>query len=322
MTAPAVALAGLVHRYGDVEALSGVDLVVEGPGVFGFLGVNGAGKSTTMRVLNGFLRPTAGEARLFGVPVVPGFMEVRRRVGYLPQVPAFHDWMTGREVLRFTASLYGLSAREGDRRAQDLLDRLDLGAAARRRVGGYSGGMRQRLGLAQALVADPDLLLLDEPVSALDPVGRLEVLELVAELGRKTTVFMSSHVLADVERVADRVAVLHRGRVAAFEPTRALLERYVRPVVDLVVSGDVEGLEVDLRGLPVVEAVERVALSATTHPPPGAVHLRVRVRDPEAARRLVPRAVAARELALHDLRSAAPTLEEVFVKLVGEEGSP
>jgi len=316
MAPPVLDVRSLVHRFPDVEVLKGVDLCVEGHGVYGFLGVNGAGKTTLLRILNGFLIQTGGTVKVLGEDVGPEMMHVRRRIGYLPQSPAFHGWMTGEEVLRFTGDLLGLTRVETRQQTGDVLARTGLASAARRRVGGYSGGMRQRLGLAQALLGRPDLYLLDEPVSALDPVGRQEVLDLVTDLGRQATVFMSSHVLGDVERLADHVTILHEGRVIVREATRALRARFLRPIYDVVVSGDTSSFEKDLNesnGVGSWRVVE-------THDAPALKTLRVHVNDEGRARVALPGLVAVHGLALHRFGSTAPSLEEVFLRVIGSQG--
>lgn len=296
---------GLRHAFGDVEVLRGVDLCIEGPGVHGFLGINGAGKSTTMRALMGFLRPDAGELSVLGHP--PGHPEAKRRLGYLPQSPAFPAWMSAMEWMQLSGQLHGLRGAELQERATRLLAELGLADAAKRRVGGFSGGMKQRLGLAQALLPDPDLLLLDEPVSALDPVGRKELLERIEQLGQRVTVFMSTHILADVQRVCDKVAILHHGRIQAFEPTQDLIARHVRPVFVLELDGEPD---------PLLAALGEAAWVASVTRDKQSIH--VSTHDPELARRALPRAVAEAGLGLRALRQENPDLEQVFMTLIQE----
>ena len=218
----AISMAGLTKHYPGVQALTDLSLEVPAGSIYGFLGPNGAGKSTTIKVLAGLTRPTRGSASVAGIPVVagPGY---RREVGYLAQEPQFYDWMTGRETLRFVASLYPAADRAGDDGITAVLKRVGLADAADRRTATYSGGMRQRLGIAQALIGSPAVLLLDEPVSALDPIGRREVLDLMRELRGEVTVFYSTHILDDVERVSDHVAILDGGRLVRSAPTAELL---------------------------------------------------------------------------------------------------
>jgi len=192
--------------------MHGLDLVVQPGEVFGFLGPNGAGKTTTVKILLGLVAPTSGEARLFGLPA--GDAEARRRVGYLPANFRFHDWMTGTQLLDFHARLAGVSLEERRARIPRVLEMVGLGGRGGDHVRGYSKGMTQRIGLAQAIIHEPDLVLLDEPTSALDPVGRREVRDLIRSLrARGMTVFLNSHLLSEVEMVCDRVAIVDGGRV-------------------------------------------------------------------------------------------------------------
>jgi len=229
--AAAVNAEGLVKTYrsraGTVEAVRGVDLRVEAGEIFGFLGPNGAGKSTTIRLLLGFLHPTAGTANVLGHDIDRGSVEIRRRTGYLPGGIAFWDGLTGERLLD---ELAAMSGRPAVRRAQ-LVDRLELGDALRRPVRDYSRGMRQKLGIIQALQHDPELAILDEPSEGLDPLMQRAFYEILEELkaaGR--TIFFSSHVLSEVERICDRVAIVRRGRLVALEDVASLLARRKRNV--------------------------------------------------------------------------------------------
>lgn len=322
MSAPALVARALEMRFGDVIALRGVELCVDGPGVYGFLGKNGAGKSTTMQLVNGFFRPTSGVVEVFGEPVGPGRVSPRRRIGYLQQHPAFYDWMTGAEELALHGALVGLSPKQAREEGEALAKELGIFDALRRRVGGYSGGMKQRLGLARALLGSPALLLLDEPVSALDPVGRAELLGLVRRLGERASVFMSTHILADVERVADRVTVIHEGRIVLDETLAALRRRHLRPTLLVELSGPVpDAFVAALRDAPWLERVDEGAPadegSAAEHAAPLA-RFRLEVKDAEDAGRELARLVATHALSLARLAPVEPTLEETFLSLVEE----
>ena len=226
----AIEIRDLSKGFHGHRALQGISLEVPPGAVYGFLGPNGAGKTTAIKILMGLLNPSGGSATLLGQEVRPGLSRgLKRRIGYLPEEPAFPEALTGREVLEFVRAVNGIPAEEGRARIGQILTRFDLDAAADRRAAGYSRGMKQRLGLACVLLPQPELFILDEPVSALDPVGRLEVLELLASLRGKATVFFSSHVLADVERVCDRVAVLYQGRLLLQSSLNSLLEQYRLP---------------------------------------------------------------------------------------------
>ena len=241
--APAIETVALRKEYGRKVALHGLDLAVQPGEVFGFLGPNGAGKTTTVKILLGLVRPTSGEARLFGRPA--GEPTARRRVGYLPENFRFHDWLTGTALLDFHARLAGLSAAARRERVPQVLALVGLGDRGDERIRGYSKGMTQRIGLAQALVHQPDLVLLDEPTSALDPVGRREVRDLIRDLAaRGVTVFLNSHLLSEVEMVCDRVAIVDHGRVVrsgrlsdligGVVELRVQLDRVDQPVLELL----------------------------------------------------------------------------------------
>jgi ABC-2 type transport system ATP-binding protein len=196
------------------RALDGLSLTVERGEVFGFLGPNGAGKTTTLKLLMQLVHPTRGRATILGAPV--GDVAVKRRIGYLPEHPYFYDYLTAEELLVYFAGLFGQSAADARARASRLLDETGIGAERRLQLRKFSKGMIQRVGLAQALVNDPEVIFLDEPMSGLDPLGRRDVRALILRLrdeGR--TVFFSSHILADAEALCSRVAVLARGRLVA-----------------------------------------------------------------------------------------------------------
>ncbi|MCG0274799.1 MAG: ABC transporter ATP-binding protein [Thermosediminibacteraceae bacterium] len=203
---------GLTKQYNGKGGCVDVNLSVEQGEVFGFLGPNGAGKSTLVKTLVGLLRPTAGTARILGKNL--GDTRVKAKIGYLPENFRYHDWMTGLEVMRFHAELYKIPRLE--RRISELLELVGLSGHEKKKVASYSKGMQQRLGLAVALLADPELLFLDEPTSALDPVGRIEVREIIKHLKKKgKTVFLNSHLLSEVEMVCDRVAIINKGKIIA-----------------------------------------------------------------------------------------------------------
>src|SRR5690606_26872218 len=232
-TDAAVRTVGLTKRYGAIVAVDGLDLAVPAGTVFGLLGPNGAGKTTTIRLLTGLARPTSGRATVTGLDVATGGADLRRRIGYLDQDPRFYGWMRGRELLELAGRLHGLDGPTLRTRVRETLELVGLADAAERRIGGYSGGMRQRLGIGQALINRPALLVLDEPVSSLDPEGRRDLLALIGRMRAASTILFSTHVLADVERVCDRVAIMDRGRLVTEGPLDDLLEAYAGPVYRL-----------------------------------------------------------------------------------------
>jgi ABC-2 type transport system ATP-binding protein len=314
----AISTRALGKRFGDVVALDGLDLDVPAGSVFGLLGPNGAGKTTTLRLLLGLAHPTAGTATVAGVPVAgPGAGDgrVHARIGYLDQSPRYYGWMRGRELLELAGRLHGLSGPDLRARVDEVLDLVGIADAARRRIGGYSGGMRQRLGIGAAIVGRPAVLFLDEPVSSLDPEGRRDVLMIVERLRGTATVVLSTHVLTDVERVCDRVAILHRGKLVVESPLEDLVARYAPPTYRVEVAGDGDD---DRRAADAerLAAILRASAGVTDARTDGAV-ITVRVPDPEAAGMRLLGILAGAGIPIDALARVRPTLEDVFLDLVG-----
>lgn len=314
-TEPAIESVGLTKQFGSIQALGGLDLRVPRGTVFGFLGPNGSGKTTALSILAGLASPSGGSARVMGLDVCADSMAVRQRIGFLRQDPRFYTWMTGRETLEFVGRFFDLSGAALARRAGELLDLVDLTSAADRKIGGFSGGMRQRLGIAQALMGSPQVLLLDEPCSSLDPAGRYEVIGIMNRLRGATTVFYSTHILQDVERVADQVAIISKGRCIRQAPMAELLAASSDELL-VELEGAVEAVAADIRLLGMVSHVEM-------EPGEGAQRrLLIRATDLDAARRAVPRAVVARDdVLLISCKPNRPDLESVFLELTdGQSG--
>lgn len=309
---PAIECRGLTKRFGGVTAVDGLDLTVEDNAIFGFIGPNGAGKTTCLKMLTGLSRPTEGVARVAGESVSADCAALQRKIGYLPEEPAFYNWMTAREYLIFVGGLFELGGHARRKRADELLEVVDLTGAAKRRIGGFSRGMRQRLGIAQALVNRPSVLFLDEPCSALDPVGRVEVLDTLLHLrDQATTVFMSSHILADVERACNEVAIIDGGRLVRQAGVQELRQRYAPPILEVEFEEPPTGFMASLQALPWVDRVQAVGQGGTT--------LQVKARDIAEARRELPRAAAGSGLTLRQYRVVVPTLEEVFIELTAND---
>ncbi|HEX9039059.1 MAG TPA: ABC transporter ATP-binding protein [Ktedonobacterales bacterium] len=304
----AITCRGLTKRYGDVVALDHLTLDVPAGAIFGFLGPNGAGKTTTLRLLTGLAYPTEGGATVAGKDISAGSVGIHEQVSYLDQAPQFYGWMRGRELLTFVGELFGLRGAALHARVDETLALSGLTNAASRAIHTYSGGMRQRLGLAQALVNQPDVLLLDEPVSALDPQGRHEMLDVIAGLRGHATVLMSSHILADIERVCDMVAIINHGKLVVSSSVAELRERYAQPVFLLEIEPESEervaGLLATLRAAPWLD-------DAAWEPP----SLRVVARDPQAAGREILAALLAQNVEIQRFERARPTLEDIFLRL-------
>jgi ABC-2 type transport system ATP-binding protein len=302
----------LQKSYGKVRALDGLSLEVERGTVYGFLGPNGAGKTTTMRILSGLARPDGGEAWISGEKVGRNAKSVRAFMGVLPEEPTFYAWMTAREYLRdFVGPLYGLGIKESSRQAQIVLEALGLVRAGDRRIGGFSRGMRQRLGLAQALVHKPKVLLLDEPVSALDPGGRKDVLDAIAALKSETTILLSTHILADVERICDTIGIVRAGRMVIEAPREELLLRYAIPLIEI------EASTIELGWIKRAESLAGVSQISLD----GGL-VRVQAHDRELAQKALLSLLVSENVVLQRFELMQPSLEDIFLKLTrdGSEG--
>ena len=312
---PAIVTRGLTKDYGRVKALESLDLEVPSGSIFGFLGPNGAGKTTTLRLLTGLATAGGGSASVAGVRIGGTGGELPRHIGYLDQDPRFYGWMRGRELLDLVGQLHGLHGKELRQRVGDVLEIVGLSEAAHRRIAGYSGGMRQRLGIGQAILNRPQVLFLDEPVSSLDPEGRRDVLEIVSRLRGTATVFMSTHILNDVERVCDRIAILNLGHLVVEGPIDELLDRYAQPIYELEPEpqqpGALERLTDAMRGQP--WAREVICTPDT---------VRVFVKDPIVAGPAILPLVVSSGVSLVRYERARPSLEDVFLHLVAESSLP
>ena len=228
-------------RLAKVDALKGLDLEISAGEVFGFLGPNGAGKSTTIKLVMGLLRPTSGTVSIKGMDACRA--ESRRHIGYLPENPAFYDYLSAEEYIAFVGSQFKMETALVSRRSEEVLKRLDLWEARKRPMRGYSKGMVQRVGLAQALVHDPEVYILDEPMSGLDPIGRALVKDIILDLkSRGKSVFFSTHITDDVEKVCDRVGVIVKGSLVALDRVENILRSGVEGYVIHVRMPDTESL--------------------------------------------------------------------------------
>lgn len=307
----------LTKQYDTVTALANLDLTVYKNSIFGFLGPNGAGKTTTIKTLLGLIRPTSGSATIFGHDIQTESLDIRARIGYLPQEPRFYDYMTARETLDFTIRFFFKGPERAiQERVAETLELVGLSSKADRPIKSFSGGERQRLGIGQAQVNYPDLLILDEPAASLDPLGRRDVLEVMARLRKYATVFYSTHILDDVQRVSDTIAILNNGRLVAQGAVETLLAG----------SGGMSYV-VKLRGA-VDAAQARVnaqdwVLTSQLQPGSDDVALTVAVNDPEAAElHLLRLLLEDPALIVKDFRRRTYELEDVFVEIIegGKDG--
>jgi ABC-2 type transport system ATP-binding protein len=302
---------GLTKLYGEVEALKSLDLRVPKHSIYGFLGPNGAGKTTTIKLLLGLIRSTGGTATVFDLDMERDSVAIRDRIGYLPQEPRFYGHMTAREILRFAARFSFKGPRaEIEKRVAETLEQVGLEGKADRLVKNLSGGERQRLGIGQAQVNCPDLLILDEPAASLDPLGRRDVLRVMERLREHATVFYCTHILDDVQRVSDNVAILSRGALVAQGPTEQLLAGGDGVVYTVTMAGDVESTRRRLSGLDWVADVRSQSRN-------GAATWTIRVTDADAAQAQLLRLLLADEHAVvASFGRKEYDLEEIFVSLV------
>jgi ABC-2 type transport system ATP-binding protein len=307
----------LSKAYKGAQVLKGLNLAVRQHSIFGFLGPNGAGKTTTIKLLLGLARPTGGAASVFGMDVQRNSVDIRRRVGYLAQDPRYYEHMTARETLRFTARFF-FSGPKGaiEERIQETLELVGLEDKADRPIQGFSGGERQRLGIAQAQINYPDLLILDEPAASLDPQGRRDVLEVMERLRKHTTIFYSTHILDDVQRVSDTVAILNKGELVAQAPIEELLAGSGSLIYHLILGSGAERAREILRAQPwVVKLAEA--------PSNGTQALSVTVNDEAAAKeQLLRLALSDPAVTVLEFGRQKHNLEEVFLKIVegGQNG--
>jgi len=304
----------LSKSYGNFQALKSLNLDVPANSIVGFLGPNGAGKSTTIKLLLGLARPTSGGGTIFGLDIVKQNQEIRRRVGYLAQNPHFYEHMTARQIMDFTARFFFRGPDQLIReRIDETLKLVGLEDKADRPVRGFSGGERQRLGIAQAQVNYPDLLILDEPAAALDPQGRRDVLEVMEKLRKYTTIFFSTHILDDVQRVSDRVIILNQGQLIAQGTVEELLSTRMGLNYKLVLKGESTRVHQHLLKTPWVQEVDFGYQN-------GKSVMHVAVKDEDLAERYLLREILSDEnVRVLEFSRNKQNLEEVFLRLVEGE---
>ena len=295
----------VTKSYKGFRALKGISFSIEGPGCFGFIGSNGSGKTTAIRIMAGLAKATSGRILIEGYDVEKEPEKVAKLIGYLPQNPSFYDYMTAEEWMMFSGKLFGLPKNDIKIRTERLLKRCGIWEARKRKIGGYSGGMKQRLGLAQALINEPKLLLLDEPVSALDPIGRHQVLELIEELKQDHMIFMSSHILDDVEKTADHILILHKGQLLLSSPKQSLMREYSGTAITFQLLAPNERI---VQAVSREEWAERIDGSASSY--------RVVVNDLEMAKVQLPSIIQKQAGIITDYRIEALSLQDIFFKVV------
>ncbi|MCF6137318.1 ABC transporter ATP-binding protein [Pseudalkalibacillus berkeleyi] len=294
----------LHKRYDGKYVVNGISLQLQPGKCVALLGPNGAGKTTTLRMLSGLIRPTSGSIQFDGLSDTK---DIRHHIGYLPQYPAFHNWMTGREFLVYVGQLAKLSKSEASKRANELLSLVGIFDAGDQRVKKYSGGMRQRLGIAQALIHNPKLLLLDEPVSALDPIGRREVLTLMDSLKEHTTLLFSTHILNDAEEICDELFVMHQGKMLESGSINDLRNKHRLDKIIIKFEGELDQHKTIIEQLNPVKRVEIVK-----------EHLEIYVDDLPRGRTEILNLIQEKSWPLTKFEFAQTTLEDMFMRMVNK----
>ncbi len=312
----AVQTTALSKTYEGSNAVDSLDLHVPRHSVYGFLGPNGAGKTTTMKMLLGLIRPTSGSGTIFGLDIEKDSPSVRRRVGYLPQEPRFYPHMTARETLRFAAGFYFSGPADRiESRVGEMLEMVGIQDKADRPIKTLSGGETQRLGIAQAQIHEPDLLILDEPAAALDPLGRRDVLAILERFRTTSTVLYSTHILDDVQRVSDIICILKNGRIVEQGPIGDVLSSGSSSVFTAVIEGDIDRARTALLDKPWVDGVDVDGGAESAR-------LRITVNDVGTAEARLQRVLLEDEtLVVKEFSRPSASLEDIFVDLV-EDGPP
>jgi ABC-2 type transport system ATP-binding protein len=306
----------LTKTYGKRQIVSNLNLAVPGGSICGFLGANGAGKSTTIKLLLGLVKPTSGVGRVFGQNIVTDSVAIRERVGFLAQSPSFYGYLTARETLQFVASFFFTGSKTAiAARIEELIELVGLSGKADRPVKGFSGGEKQRLGIAQAAINDPELIILDEPASALDPLGRRDVLKILESFRGRSTVFYSTHILDDVQRVSDRVVILERGRLIAQGRIEELLSGDSN-LFHLTVRGDGSTVKNRLLPIPWIKKIE-VEIGTPDLTNCATTRFKIHVTDPHTAEiELLRLVMQDSDTIITQFDRSTQNLEDIFVNLV------
>jgi len=306
---PAISVKNLTKKFKSFTAVDELSFDVAKNHVVGFLGPNGSGKTTTLRMLVGLSKTTAGSVTISDIPVLFGSPVSNIKVGYLPELPSFYSWMSGREYLEFIADIFEIPPKAKAKHVKQLLEIVDLTEAQNNRISTYSGGMKQRLGIAQALINDPEVIILDEPVSALDPLGRKEVLKVIEKLKSNRTILFSTHILSDVDRICDDVVIINHGRLVVSKPLAELKAQYATPILDIEFVSDASDIASSVSNEKWVKKLEQNGSS-----------LRLWLNDESAVKsNLAFEYFAKRGLGILQYGLRLPETEDLFVELLGED---
>jgi ABC-2 type transport system ATP-binding protein len=301
---------GLGKSFGEVHALRSLDLRVPPKSIFAFLGPNGAGKTTTIKLLLGLLKPTGGGGKILGMDIVRDSVDIRARIGYLPQDARFYEHMTARQTLEYTARFFYAGPQSAiDKRVNEMIELVGLEGKADRPIKGFSGGERQRLGIAQAEINYPDLLILDEPAASLDPQGRRDVLEVMSRLRKYATIFYCTHILDDAQRVSDQVAIVHEGSLITQAPIQELLTGTGDVIYSVTLKGDAQNAYAALSHLPWISRIDAGQNG-------GGTTWQVSVTDEAAAEDQLMSLLVSNGLKVSSFSRKEQNLEDVFINIV------
>jgi ABC-2 type transport system ATP-binding protein len=303
-----IKVVNLKKSYGHLEALKSISFEVEKGSVFGFIGRNGAGKTTTMNILTGLIRFNSGEILIKGKDFLKNKQELIKSIGYLPETPTFYNYMNAREYLNFIGEIIGIEFKKLNKHIDELLEMVKLVKPSKRRIGGYSRGMKQRLALAVAFMNNPEILFLDEPASALDPEGRLEMLEIIENLkDEKITIFLSTHILNDAERVCGKICIIDEGKILTTKNLSELYETYIQPIFDIEFEKDPKDEIKLFKNLNWIESIKADRERVTLY-----------VKDIDYAKRQILKELSKFNTNVVNYQIRKSTLEDIFIKMVNK----
>lgn len=295
----------LTKKYKNITALDNMSLLIKDEGCIGFLGSNGAGKTTTMRILTGITKPTSGNVRVFNCDINKELMEIKKKIGYCPQHPTFLKYMTGKEWMYFVGSIFKMEKNLIKTKTEEILKDCGIFEERNRKISGYSGGMKQRLGIAQAIINNPKLLILDEPISSLDPKGRYEVLKLIEKIKKETTVFMSTHILDDIERIADKIIIIKKGKIILSETILEMRRNYIEPIIEFKLSENDKDIS---QSIIKERYVTKVRKKGNFY--------KVYCNDINVAKKKIPKKIISEGVTLMMYGISKASLEDIFLKVV------
>lgn len=300
----------LVKKYNSFEALKGIDFEIKPNSIYGLLGRNGAGKTTTMNILTGLIHYDSGEISFNGIDYKHKKREIIKDIGYTPQSPVFYGYMTALEYLSFIGTLTNMTVKEVNKRSIEILEMVGLKEASKRRLSGFSGGMKQRFGIAVALFNKPSFLILDEPTAALDPEGRMEVLNMMKNLKEEgVTILLSTHILNDIERICDDVSIIDEGKILISDSLSSLKADYIQPIFDIEVKDDATAivLETTLAKLPFVNNIKTKYSTVSVY-----------VKNIEIAKDMLLKELSKGSFGISSYSLRKSSLEDIFIRLVNK----